>query len=71
MPIYEVKNLSLNQLCEWYNVPSNQRKDDVKRMYKQDPNVWAQRPLNSDMLQYAAEDVLVLINEQLYGTMAS
>lgn len=71
MPIYEVDNLSLDKLCQWYNVPSNPLKDKVKQIYVKNPSYWAERPLSSDMLLYAAQDVLVLINEQLYGSIAS
>lgn len=68
---YDVEDLSLNKLCELYNVPGNPMKDKVKQMYQIHPLYWAKRPLSSDMVLYAAEDVLVLINEQLYGTIAS
>ncbi|XP_037048021.1 egalitarian protein homolog isoform X2 [Bradysia coprophila] len=69
--MYEMVDMSLNKLCELYNVPTNPMKDNVKKMYQTHPKYWAKRPLTSDMLLYAAADVLVLINEQLYGTIAS
>ncbi|KAG4079410.1 hypothetical protein HA402_008102 [Bradysia odoriphaga] len=69
--IYEVEDMSLKKLCELYNVPTNPLKDKVKKIYLRRPMYWAKRPLTPDMLLYATEDVLVLINEQLYGTIAS
>lgn len=68
--VYKVKNLSLNTLCELYNAPPNPMKDQLKSVYRRDQKYWARRPLSRDMLLYAAGDVLVLINEQLYGNMA-
>lgn len=68
--VYKVKNLSLNTLCELYNAPPNPMKDQLKSVYRRDQKYWARRPLSRDMLLYAAGDVLVLINEQLYGSMA-
>lgn len=68
--VYKVKNVSLNTLCEMYNAPQNPMKDQLKNVYKRDQKYWAKRPLSRDMLLYAASDVLVLINEQLYLNMA-
>ncbi|KAG4068952.1 hypothetical protein HA402_005100 [Bradysia odoriphaga] len=68
--VYKVKNLSLNTLCELYNAPPNPMKDQLKSVYRRDQKYWARRPLSRDMLLYAAGDVLVLINEQLYASMA-
>lgn len=45
-------------------------KDQLKSIYRRDQKYWAKRPLTKDMLLYAAGDVLVLINEQLYANMA-
>lgn len=53
-----------------YNAPQNPMKDQLKNIYKRDQKYWAKRPLSRDMLLYAASDVLVLINEQLYLNMA-
>lgn len=69
--VYKVKNVSLNTLCEMYNAPINPMKDQLKNIYKRDPKYWSRRPLTRDMLLYAASDVLVLINEQLFRTMSS
>jgi exonuclease 3'-5' domain-containing protein 1 len=49
----------------------NPMKDQLKNVYKRDQKYWARRPLTRDMLLYAASDVLVLINEQLFRTMAT
>lgn len=68
--VYKVKNVSLNTLCEIYNAPKNPMKDQLKNIYRRDQKYWSRRPLSRDMLLYAAVDVLVLINEQLYVKMA-
>lgn len=68
--VYKVKNVSLNTLCEIYNAPKNPMKDQLKNIYRRDQKYWSRRPLSRDMLLYAAADVLVLINEQLYAKMA-
>lgn len=69
--VYKIKNVSLNTLCEMYNAPINPMKDQLKSVNKRDQKYWARRPLTRDMLLYAAGDVLVMINEQLFGTMTS
>ncbi|XP_055528287.1 uncharacterized protein LOC129720707 isoform X2 [Wyeomyia smithii] len=69
--VYKVKNVSLNTLCEMYNATVNPMKDQLKNVYRRDQKYWARRPLTRDMLLYAAGDVLILINEQLYLNMAS
>lgn len=68
--VYKVKNLSLNALCELYEAPINPLKHLVQSVYKRDQKFWARRPLTRDMILYAAGEVLVLINERLYGKMA-
>ncbi|XP_055319841.1 uncharacterized protein LOC129577220 [Sitodiplosis mosellana] len=68
--VYKVKNVSLNTLCEIYNAPKNPMKDQLKNIYRRDQKYWSRRPLSRDMLLYAAVDVLVLINEQLYAKMS-
>uniref|UniRef100_A0A0K8TLD3 Putative exonuclease n=1 Tax=Tabanus bromius TaxID=304241 RepID=A0A0K8TLD3_TABBR len=69
--VYKAKYVSLNSLCEVYNAPINPMKDQLKNVYRRDQKYWARRPLTRDMLLYAAGDVLVLINEQLYANMAN
>lgn len=68
--VYKVKNISLNTLCDIYNAPKNPMKDQLKNIYRRDQKYWSRRPLSRDMLLYAAADVLVLINDQLYSKMA-
>lgn len=68
--VYKVKNVSLNTLCEIYNAPKNPMKDQLKNIYRRDQKFWSRRPLSRDMLLYAAIDVLVLINDQLFAKMA-
>ena len=33
-PVYKVKNVSLNALCESYGAPSNPIKDQIKAVYR-------------------------------------
>ncbi|XP_054740196.1 uncharacterized protein LOC129245821 [Anastrepha obliqua] len=68
--VYKAKYISLNTLCEQYNAPINPIKEQLKQIYRRDQKYWAKRPLSRDMLLYAAGDVLVLINDQLYGNLA-
>lgn len=68
--VYKAKYISLNSLCELYNAPINPIKDQLKNVYRRDQKYWANRPLSRDMLLYAAGDVLVLINDQLYSNLA-
>lgn len=69
-PVYKVKNVSLNNLCEIYNAPINPMKDQLKNIYRRDQKYWARRPIVNEMKLYAAGDVLVLINENLYTKMS-
>jgi len=69
-PVYKVKNVSLNALCELYNAPLNPMKDQVKNIYRRDQKFWARRPLSRDMICYAAADVLALV-PTIYTAMAS
>ncbi|XP_065370566.1 uncharacterized protein egl [Calliphora vicina] len=67
--VYKAKYISLNSLCEQYNAPINPIKEQLKQIYRRDQKYWAKRPLSREMLLYAAGDVLVLINDQLYGNL--
>ncbi|KAH8407495.1 hypothetical protein KR222_003261 [Zaprionus bogoriensis] len=68
--VYKAKYISLNSLCEQYNAPCNPIKDQLKQIYRRDQKFWAKRPLTREMMLYAAGDVLVLIHEQLFGSLA-
>lgn len=67
--MYKAKYISLNSLCEQYHAPINPIKEQLKQIYRRDQKYWAKRPLSREMLLYAAGDVLVLINDQLYGNL--
>ncbi|XP_066997436.2 myosin heavy chain, non-muscle isoform X4 [Anabrus simplex] len=67
-PVYKVKNVSLNALCELYDAPLNPLKDQLKNVYRRDQRYWARRPLSRDMMLYAAADVLALV-PQVYEAM--
>ncbi|XP_037872227.1 egalitarian protein homolog [Bombyx mori] len=71
VPVYKVKNLSLNALCELYNAPMNPMKEQLKNLYRRDQRYWARRPLTKDMIIYAASDVLSLVNPAIYAYMSS
>lgn len=71
IPIYKVKNVSLNALCELYNAPMNPMKEQLKNMYRKDQRYWARRPLTKEMLLYSASDVLSLIHPSLFGYISS
>lgn len=71
VPVYKVKNVSLNALCEIYNAPVNPMKEQLKNVYRKDQRYWARRPLTKEMLIYAASDVLSLIHPSLYGYISS
>lgn len=70
VPVYKVKNLSLNALCELYNAPMNPMKEQLKNVYRRDQRYWARRPLTKDMIIYAASDVLSLVNPSIYSYMS-
>lgn len=71
VPVYKVKNLSLNALCELYNAPMNPMKEQLKNVYRRDQRYWARRPLTKDMILYSASDVLSLINPAIYTYISS
>uniref|UniRef100_A0A1B6EIB7 3'-5' exonuclease domain-containing protein n=1 Tax=Cuerna arida TaxID=1464854 RepID=A0A1B6EIB7_9HEMI len=60
-PVYKVKNISLNALCELYEAPINPMKEQLKNMYRRDQRYWARRPVNREMMTFAAADVLSLV----------
>ncbi|VVC97060.1 egalitarian protein homolog [Leptidea sinapis] len=71
IPVYKVKNLSLNALCEIYNAPMNPMKEQLKNVYRRDQKYWTRRPLTKDMIIYSASDVLSLVNPAIYFFMSS
>lgn len=68
-PVYKVKNVNLNTLCEIYGVQGNLLKEQLKFIYRRDQKYWARRPLSRDMLIYASSDVVGLV-PQIYTSMS-
>ncbi|XP_012537854.1 egalitarian protein homolog [Monomorium pharaonis] len=68
-PVYKVKNVNLNTLCDHYNAPCNPLKEQLKNIYRKDQRYWSRRPLTRDMLIYASSDVLSLV-PQVYNAMS-
>ncbi|KAG7211295.1 hypothetical protein KM043_010595 [Ampulex compressa] len=62
-PVYKVKNINLNALCDHYGAPSNPLKEQLKNIYRKDQRYWSRRPMTRDMLIYASSDVLSLVPE--------
>lgn len=60
-PVYKVKNVNLNILCDHYGAPSNPLKEQLKNIYRKDQRYWSRRPMTRDMLIYASSDVLSLV----------
>ena len=60
-PVYKVKSVSLNALCDAYGASANPVKDQIKAVYRRDQRFWARRPMSAEMVIYAAADVLALV----------
>ncbi|XP_015178535.1 PREDICTED: uncharacterized protein LOC107067479 [Polistes dominula] len=60
-PVYKVKNVNLNILCDHYGAQSNPLKEQLKNIYRKDQRYWSRRPMTRDMLIYASSDVLSLV----------
>ena len=69
-PVYKVKSVTLNALCEIYGAPINPMKEQLKNIYRRDQKYWSRRPLTRDMVLYASADVLSLVHEKLYNQMS-
>ncbi|XP_063981541.1 egalitarian protein homolog [Diachasmimorpha longicaudata] len=67
-PVYKVKSVNLNTLCEMYGAPCNPLKEQLKYIYRRDQKYWSRRPMSRDMLIYATSDVLGLV-PQVYNAM--
>lgn len=67
-PVYKVKNVNLNTLCDHYGAPCNPLKEQLKNIYRKDQRYWSRRPMTRDMLIYASSDVLSLV-PQVYNAM--
>ncbi|EZA61909.1 hypothetical protein DMN91_006383 [Ooceraea biroi] len=68
-PVYKVKNVNLNTLCDHYGAPCNPLKEQLKNIYRKDQRYWSRRPMTRDMLIYASSDVLCLV-PQVYNAMS-
>lgn len=68
-PVYKVKNVNLNTLCELYGAPTNPLKDQLKYIYRRDQKYWSRRPMSRDMLIYASSDVMGLV-PYVYNAMS-
>ncbi|XP_015114166.1 egalitarian protein homolog [Diachasma alloeum] len=68
-PVYKVKSVNLNTLCEMYGAPCNPLKEQLKYIYRRDQKYWSRRPMSRDMLVYATSDVLGLV-PQVYNAMS-
>ncbi|XP_070150749.1 egalitarian protein homolog [Polyergus mexicanus] len=68
-PVYKVKNVNLNTLCDHYGAPCNPLKEQLKNIYRKDQRYWSRRPMTRDMLIYASSDVLSLV-PQVYNAMS-
>jgi exonuclease 3'-5' domain-containing protein 1 len=61
-PVHRVNNISFNTLCDNYGAFMNPLKEQVNAVYRKDPRFWARRPLTTDMICYAAADVISLVH---------
>ena len=66
-PVHRVNNVSYNTLCDDYDAFKNIFKDEVNAVYRKNQRFWARRPLTTDMICYAAADVISLV--QIYNGM--
>lgn len=68
-PVYKVKYVNLNTLCEMYGGPSNILKEQMKYVYRRDQRYWSRRPITREMLLYAGSDVMGLV-PHVYNAMS-
>lgn len=59
--VKDFPTIGFNKLCEEYGAPINPQKDELKDVYRTNPDFWLKRPLDRDMLAYAALDVACLV----------
>jgi ribonuclease D len=57
----------LNRLLEIYLGVQNTKKENIKKYMMEDDEFWERRPLSSEMLEYASQDVFYL--PMVYGKM--
>lgn len=57
---YKDSNISLNSLLNIYLSTENSMKSKISDEMKADPEFWDQRPLTSEMIEYASQDVAYL-----------
>ncbi|XP_050412145.2 ribonuclease D [Patella vulgata] len=56
--------LKLSEICEIYGMNKMEAKTDMlKKWNKTEPDYWERRPLTTEMIEYACEDVTILVPE--------
>ncbi|KAK6176227.1 hypothetical protein SNE40_014550 [Patella caerulea] len=56
--------LKLEEICEIYGINKMEAKADMKKKWnKTAPDYWKRRPLTQEMIDYACEDVTILVTE--------
>ena len=53
---------SMGDVLTWCNVPPHPNKKEGRRIFDNNPGVWGKRPLSNVLLNYAAQDVICLLN---------
>lgn len=69
-PVYKVKSVALNALCQFCEAPINPMKEQLKNIYRRDQKFWSRRPLSRDMILYASGDASTLMHDKIYGPMS-
>jgi ribonuclease D len=57
---YKDNNISLNELLQTYLDVTHTKKQEISLKMKDNDEFWEKRPLNSDMIDYATQDVIYL-----------
>lgn len=57
---YQDSNIALNSLLQKYLRVENSKKSSISTEMKGNDQFWEQRPLTSEMIEYASQDVMYL-----------